>query len=55
MRAVDCVHPAHPDLHATAETDEELEQKVRAHIASTHPDMSPDEAKQIVATGAYDE
>ena len=55
MRALDCIHPAHEDLHATAETDEELVEKVRAHIAQAHPDMSPDQAGDIVAEGAYDE
>jgi predicted small metal-binding protein len=55
MRAVDCIHPAHEDLHATAETDDELEQQVRQHISEAHPDMSPDQAADIVAGGAYDE
>ena len=55
MRAVDCVHPAHEDLHATGENDEELIEKVRQHIAEVHPDMNPDEATGIVAQGAYDE
>ena len=55
MRAMDCKHPAHEDMHATAATDEELVQKVRQHISETHPDMSPDQATEIVAQGAYDE
>lgn len=55
MRAVDCVHPAHEDLHATAETDDQLIGKVRQHISEAHPDMSPDDANGIVAQGAYDE
>ena len=55
MRAVDCVHPAHEDVHATAATDDELVEQVRQHITQAHPDMSPDEATQIVAQGAYDE
>ena len=55
MRALDCVHPAHEDVHATAATDDELVQKVRQHIVDAHPDMSPDDADGIVAQGAYDE
>ena len=55
MRAVDCVHPAHEDLHVTAETDEELVEMVRGHITQAHPDMGPDEAQGIVAEGAYDD
>jgi hypothetical protein len=55
MRALDCNHPAHDDLHVTAESDDQLEQKVREHISDAHPDMSPDDASGIVAEGAYDE
>ena len=56
MRALDCTHPAHEQpIHATAENDQELEQRVRQHISEVHPDMSPDQARQIVAEGAYDE
>jgi predicted small metal-binding protein len=55
MRALDCVHPVHDDVHATAENDEQLVEKVREHIADAHPDMSPDQAEEIVAQGAYDE
>lgn len=55
MRALDCIHPAHEDMHATAETDEELEQKVRQHISEVHPDMRPDDASEIVAQNAYNE
>ena len=55
MRALDCVHPAHEDMHATAESDAELIEKVRQHIAEAHPDMSPDDAVGIVRQNAYDE
>lgn len=55
MRALDCVHPAHEDMHATAENDEQLIEQVRQHIAQAHPDMSPDEATEIVRESAYDE
>ena len=55
MRALDCKHPAHEDMHATAPNDDELIEKVRQHIVETHPDMSPDQAEQIVAANAYDE
>ncbi len=55
MRGLDCVHPAHDDVHVTADTDEELEQIVRQHISELHPDMTPDQAMEIVAQNAYDE
>jgi predicted small metal-binding protein len=55
MRAIDCIHPAHEDMHATAATDEELVQKVREHISQAHPEMSPDQATEIVTQNVYDE
>ena len=55
MRALDCVHPAHEDLHLTAEHDEQLIEEVRQHIAQAHPDMNPDQATGIVRQGAYEE
>jgi predicted small metal-binding protein len=55
MRALDCEHPAHETVHATAENDDELTEKVRQHIAQAHPDMDPGDAEGIVASGAYDE
>lgn len=55
MRALDCVHPAHEDMHATAATDTELIEKVRQHITEAHPDMSPEEALDLVRQNAYDE
>ena len=55
MRAVDCVDPTHEDVHATAETDEELVEKIRQHIAEAHPGMSPAMAQEIVTRDAYDE
>ncbi len=55
MRALDCKHPSHEDLHVTAQSDDELKQSVRQHITEAHPDLSPDPADGIVAQGAYDE
>lgn len=55
MRALDCKHPSHDDVHVTAGSDDELTQIVRQHITDAHPDMTPDQAEGIVAQGAYDE
>lgn len=55
MRALDCKHPSHDDVHVTAASDEELKGIVRQHITDAHPDMTPDQADDIVAQGAYDE
>jgi hypothetical protein len=55
MRGLDCQHPAHDDVHFDAEDDSDLERQVRQHIEDAHPDMSPDDARGIVAQGAYEQ
>jgi hypothetical protein len=55
MRAFDCVHEKHEDMHFMAETDDELMAKVRAHRDEYHPELSDDDLRQVVAQGAYDE
>ena len=42
-------------MHPTAATDDELVEQVRQYITKAHPDMSSDEATEIIAHGAYDE
>jgi predicted small metal-binding protein len=55
MRALDCKHPAHEDVHFTASNDDELLEQVKEHIRQYHPDMSEDDARTNVSQGAYDE
>ena len=55
MRGLDCVHEAHEDIHFKADDDEGLVEQVKRHIREAHPDMSEDDARQIVTQGAYDE
>lgn len=55
MRALDCVHEAHEDMHFSAETDDELLEQVRRHRDQHHPEMSDDDVREIVAANAYDE
>ena len=56
MRGFDCSDPGtHDDVHFTGADDADVERQVRAHIMEAHPGMNPDEAKQMVATSAYDE
>jgi hypothetical protein len=55
MRALDCVHEAHEDMHFSAENDEALIEQVRMHRDQFHPDLSDDDVQQIVSQGAYDE
>jgi predicted small metal-binding protein len=55
MRALDCKHPAHEDIHFTASNDDELVEKVEQHIREYHPDMTEDDARTTVSQGAYDE
>ncbi len=55
MRALDCSHEAHDDVHFTADDDEGLVEQVRRHRDEYHPEMSDDDVRQIVAQGAYEE
>ena len=55
MRGLDCVHEAHEDIHFTGETDEDLIGQVRQHRDQYHPEMSDDDVRQVVASGAYDD
>ena len=55
MRAVDCVHDAHQDMHFTAESDEELLEKVRQHRDEFHQEMTDEQIQQHVTANAYDE
>jgi hypothetical protein len=55
MRAIDCVHEAHDDMHFTAETDEDLVEKVRQHRDEFHREMTDDQIREHVTANAYDE
>jgi hypothetical protein len=55
MRALDCVHDAHEDIHFTAESDDDLIRQVREHRDQYHPEISDDDIQNLVAANAYDE
>jgi predicted small metal-binding protein len=55
MRALDCTDPSHGNMHITAQDDDDLTRQVEQHIADSHPEMTTDQARTIVAEGAYDE
>ena len=55
MRAFDCVHEAHEDVHFTAENDEDLVDQIRRHRDQYHPELSDVQIREFVSTGAYDE
>ncbi len=55
MRALDCNDPSHDNMHITGENDEDLTRQVEQHIADSHPELTRDEARTIVAEGAYEE
>ena len=55
MRAFDCVHEAHEDVHFTGENDEDITAQVLKHRDQYHPEMNDDDLRQAVAQGAYDE
>ncbi len=55
MRALDCVHAAHDDMHFTANDDEGLVEQVKQHRDEYHPEMSDDDVREVVGQGAYEE
>ncbi len=54
MRALDCVHEAHDDTHFEAASDDELVSQVMKHRDEHHPEMSDDDVRSVVSSGAYD-
>jgi Protein of unknown function (DUF1059) len=55
MRAFDCSHEAHEDIHFTGETDEELIEQIRQHRDQYHQEMTDEQIREMVAAGAYEE
>jgi hypothetical protein len=55
VRAFDCKHEAHEDAHFTADTDEGLIEKVRQHRDEYHPEITDEQIREFVTSGAYDE
>ncbi len=54
MRAIDCSE-GHDTVHLSAETDEELMEKVRAHAAEVHPDMGEEALQGMFSQLVHDE
>ena len=55
MRAFDCIHEAHEDVHFSAENDEDLVSQIRQHRDQYHPEISDDQIREMVTADAYDE
>jgi hypothetical protein len=55
MRALDCVHEAHDDMHLTGTDNDDLMQKAMQHRNEYHPEMSDDALREYVTANAYDE
>lgn len=55
MRALDCVHDEHEDMHFTGADDDELTARVREHRDQYHPEITDDQITQLVTSSAYDE
>jgi hypothetical protein len=54
MRAIDCSQ-GHDTVHLAAETDEDLMEKVRAHAAEVHPDMTEEQMQGVFTQLVHDE
>jgi predicted small metal-binding protein len=48
------VHCPFGDGHIEADDDEQLLEKVRAHAADAHPELTDEQVQQVVAQGAHD-
>jgi hypothetical protein len=55
MRAFDCSHESHEDVHFTADDDEGLVQQIQRHRDEYHQEISDEQIREMVSTGAYDE
>ena len=55
MRALDCVHADHEDMHFTAADDDALVQRIQQHRDEYHPEITDDQIQEMVASSAYDE
>ena len=55
MRAFDCKHPAHEDIHFTGATDDELLEQAKRHRDQYHQELTDDQLRDVIAQNAYDE
>ena len=55
MRALDCVHDNHQDMHFTADDDDALIERVKEHRDEYHQEITDDQIREMVAQSAYDE
>jgi hypothetical protein len=55
MRAMDCKHEAHDDIHFTGSTDDDLFEQVTRHRDEYHPEMTDDQIREVIAQSSYDE
>ena len=55
MRAMDCVHDDHEDIHFTGADDDELIRRITEHRDQFHPEMTDEQVRELVAADAYDE
>ena len=53
MRAFDCVHEAHEDVHFSAENDDALVEQIRQHRDQYHPEIGDEQIREMVSAGAY--
>jgi predicted small metal-binding protein len=54
MRALDCSQ-GHDPIHFSAETDEELMEKVRTHAAEVHPELGEEALQGMFTQLVHDE
>jgi predicted small metal-binding protein len=49
MRGFHCVDPSHDRIDFTATNDEELLERIKAHTAEAHPDLTESQIRDMMA------
>src|SRR6058998_3207483 len=49
MRGFDCSDPSHGKIHFTGKDDDDLVQRVKAHAATAHPDLTEGQIREMIA------
>lgn len=53
MRAMDCKHDAHDDVHFSAADDEGLFTQVKSHTQQYHPEITDEQIREMIQSSAY--
>jgi predicted small metal-binding protein len=49
MRGFDCSDPSHGKIHFTGKDDDDLVQRIKAHAATAHPELTEGQIREMIA------